>query len=73
MNIFSRKPQRLRCSGAFRLIPWTGKEVGVLVDDSRPAGQHCVVFDAEGLSSGEYFIVLKGGGYTQIRKMKLVK
>ncbi|MBU1880851.1 T9SS type A sorting domain-containing protein, partial [bacterium] len=50
-----------------------GREVAMLVDGYRAAGQHEVTFDAAGLSSGVYLYQLKGGSQTAIGKMILTK
>lgn len=50
-----------------------GRRVAVLVDGKRQAGQHLVTFDASNLSSGVYIYRLKANGFSQSRKMLLVK
>ena len=50
-----------------------GREVAKLVDGYRVAGQHTVVFDAGGLSSGTYFYTLRTGDFFQSKKMVLTK
>ena len=50
-----------------------GVRVQTLVDDTRPAGRHEVVFEAGDLASGLYFCRIYAGGHTQIRKMTLLK
>ena len=47
--------------------------VQVLFESPTDPGSYEVEFDAEDLPSGDYYYVLEGGDYTQIRKMKLVK
>jgi hypothetical protein len=49
------------------------QEMQTLLDGRYVAGDYRVQFNATELPSGEYYYVLEGGGYTQIRKMKLVK
>jgi hypothetical protein len=51
----------------------TGKEVSVLINDSRPQGSYSVTFNAEGLSSGIYFYRLEAGNAAFTRKMMLIK
>ena len=56
----------------------TGRSVGAknlspLQNQYLPAGQHSVVFDAEGLTSGVYFARLEAGDFRQTRKILLVK
>jgi len=45
----------------------------VLLEQPASIGSHQVQFDAADLPSGDYYYMLEGGGYRQIRKMKLVK
>jgi len=51
----------------------TGQKVATLVDEHLEAGNHSVVFDGIGLSSGLYFCTLKANGFIETRKMLLVK
>ncbi len=50
-----------------------GREVAVLADGERPAGQHSVRFDAAKLTSGMYIYRLQTGQFTQTKKLMLVK
>lgn len=50
-----------------------GREVLLLVDDTRPAGTYEVVLDASSLSSGTYFYRLDVGGYVRTRTLTVVK
>jgi hypothetical protein len=50
-----------------------GREVAVLVDEERPAGQHAVKFDAGRLSSGVYIYRLQAGNFVQTKKLTLMK
>ncbi len=50
-----------------------GGKVAVLAEGWWDAGNHKVVFDAEGLSSGLYFYSLQAGDFIQTRKMLLLK
>ncbi len=60
---------------AVRLDVWTvdWQRVATLYHGQRLQGTYSVVFDANDLASGEYYYTLKGGGYTLVRKLKLVK
>lgn len=51
----------------------SGREIGVLVDKQLSAGSYEVTFDAAMLASGVYFYKLVTGGFTDIKKMMLVK
>ncbi|MBD3234219.1 MAG: T9SS type A sorting domain-containing protein, partial [candidate division Zixibacteria bacterium] len=51
-----------------------GQEVAELVDEKLPAGEYCVDFNGDNLSSGIYFYNLKfGDNKTISRKMLLLK
>jgi len=56
-----------------------GKEIANLVNEEKPPGEHKVVFDASGLSSGVYFYTLyaanseNGTDFLQTKKFTLLK
>jgi hypothetical protein len=50
-----------------------GQQVAMLVNGEVEAGYHEARFDARGLASGVYFYRLTAGGYSQIRKLCIVK
>jgi len=50
-----------------------GEEVAELIDETKPAGNYSVSFDASKLTSGIYFYKISAGTFTQTRKMILVK
>ena len=50
-----------------------GRELRTLVREEQPAGRYRVVFDAEGLASGTYFLRLQAGEYVQTRTMILLR
>lgn len=50
-----------------------GREIAVLVNENKTAGTHEVNFNAEGLSSGTYFYKIETEGFTDYKKMVLVK
>ncbi|RPH31483.1 T9SS C-terminal target domain-containing protein, partial [bacterium] len=50
-----------------------GREVAVLVDERRAAGQYQDNFDGSGLASGMYIYRLKAGSFVQSRTMLLLK
>lgn len=50
-----------------------GQEVATLLDEMRQAGEHSVVFNASGISSGVYFYRLSAGDYSETKSMILLK
>jgi hypothetical protein len=50
-----------------------GREVAVLVNETRPGGRYMVQFDASGLSSGVYLCRLTAGSFTRTLMMLLLK
>jgi hypothetical protein len=50
-----------------------GKEVETLLSENMIAGGHEVVFDASSLPSGLYFYQIITNGFTDTKKMLLVK
>ncbi len=50
-----------------------GREVAVLVDGERSAGEHAVLFEAGKLSSGVYIYRLQAGNFVQTKKLMLTK
>ena len=50
-----------------------GQEVGTLINQVFPAGNHEVQFDATGLSSGVYFYTLTAGNFVDSKKMVVMK
>jgi hypothetical protein len=51
----------------------SGRQVAELVNGWRDAGAHNVTFDASTLASGLYFYRIEAGGFTDVKKMVLVK
>lgn len=56
-----------------RVYDVTGREVAILADEVRTAGEHHLVVDGSVLSSGTYYYQLRGGSFTATRQMVLVK
>ena len=50
-----------------------GKEIALLVNDEKPAGNYEVNFDASKLSSGVYFYQLQAGSFVETKKMILIR
>ena len=51
----------------------TGQEVMRLVDGALAAGTHSIVFNGSRFASGVYFYRITANGFTQAKKMLLVK
>jgi hypothetical protein len=50
-----------------------GREVGVLIDGIKEAGSHEIIFDAADFATGIYFYTLTADGFTDTKKMILLK
>jgi hypothetical protein len=50
-----------------------GKEIATLVNESKPAGNYEVNFNASGLASGIYFYKLQTGNFIDTKKMILLR
>ena len=50
-----------------------GREVSVLVDESRNAGVHETTYDAVGLSSGVYFVRMQAGSFVETKTLLLIR
>jgi hypothetical protein len=50
-----------------------GQQVATLVNEVKSAGEYRVDFNASGLTSGVYFYKLESNGYSDIKKMMLIK
>jgi hypothetical protein len=58
---------------ALKIYNIRGQQVATLVDGIRPAGQHRLRWNADGLASGIYFCRLQAGDVMTTRKMVLVR
>jgi hypothetical protein len=50
-----------------------GHKIVALYDGNQPAGEHSLIWKADGFASGIYFYKLTAGEYSETRKMTLVK
>ena len=50
-----------------------GREVVVLIDETRPAGTHTITFSRDGLASGIYHYVLEGESTIHTKRMLYVR
>jgi hypothetical protein len=62
-------------AGIVKLIVYDilGREVKVLVNESKPAGSYNVTFDGTSLASGLYLYRITSGNFTETKKMVLLK
>ncbi len=51
----------------------TGKEVATLVNEVKNVGTYSVDFNASNLSSGMYFYKISVNGFSEVKKMSLIK
>lgn len=51
----------------------TGKEIVTLVNEYKQTGSYQVTFNGINLSSGIYYFRISAGGFSQVRKMMLIK
>ncbi|MCX6157305.1 MAG: T9SS type A sorting domain-containing protein, partial [Ignavibacteriae bacterium] len=51
----------------------TGKEVATLLNEVKNVGTYSVDFNAANLSSGIYFYKMSVNGYSEVKKMSLIK
>ncbi len=58
---------------SLRVFDVLGREVAILATGHQNAGRHTVTFDGSPLSSGIYFYRLDAGGFTDTKKMVLMK
>ncbi len=60
-------------NATLKIYDLLGKEVVTLVEGEMSPGNHEVIFDASGLPSGIYVYRLTSGGFTDIKRMILLK
>mgnify|MGYP003454708416 FL=1 len=58
---------------SLKVFDITGKEIAVLVNENMSAGVYNIDFDASHLASGTYFYKLETNGFSDVKKMILVK
>ncbi len=56
-----------------QVIDVLGREVATVVSEQLPAGNHVRRWDAGRLSTGVYFCRLRAGGFTETRKLTLIR
>ena len=50
-----------------------GREVATLVNEVKSPGSYTVSWNAAGIASGVYFYRMDGGGFTETKKMMLLR
>lgn len=62
-------------SGHVRIIVYNtlGQEVKTLINSFKEAGTYTIEFNADNLNTGLYFYKLETEGFTQVKKMTLLK
>ena len=58
---------------SLKVMDILGREVKSLVNEYQPAGVKEINFNASGLPSGIYFYSIKTEGFSDVKKMMLVK
>ena len=58
---------------SLKVFDITGKEIAVLVNENLNAGTYNVDFDASQLASGTYFYRMETAGFSEVKKMIVVK
>ncbi len=58
---------------SIRVYNSAGREVRVLMNEQKPAGNYTLNFNANGLASGVYYYKLTAGNFNTIRKMVLIR
>ena len=61
------------CDVNLSIYDLLGRRLAVLIDSYQVGGKHSAVFDAEGISSGVYYYVLKTDDKKLVRRMSLIK
>jgi len=57
----------------FQVYDVIGRPVTNLIDEQKDAGRHKVVWSAQSLASGIYFVMMKAGGFRKVRKVVVMK
>lgn len=66
---------RVQGSGlvVLKILDLLGREVATLVNETKPAGEYSIQFDATNLASGIYYYRLSAGSFAATRKMTLIR
>ncbi|HTR82209.1 MAG TPA: T9SS type A sorting domain-containing protein [Bacteroidota bacterium] len=58
---------------SLKIFDALGREVAILVNETKKPGQYTVQWDGSGAASGVYFYTLRAGSFIQTKKMVLIK
>jgi hypothetical protein len=56
-----------------KVFDFSGRQIGVLINKTMPAGDHEVIFNGTGLLPGVYFYQIQANGLVQTKKMMCIK
>ena len=56
-----------------RIYDVTGRQIATLLNESKPAGYHNIVWDAGSVASGTYFYRIQASSFSSVKKLTLVK
>ncbi len=71
-NVETRRGESLQ-HVKLRVYDALGREVAILIDEEKAAGKYEIKFDASKLPSGVYFYRLQAGGFSETKKMIVIK
>jgi len=69
----TRNPEPATRSVRLAVYDLLGREVAVLVNEQKPAGNYTVQFDGSGVASGVYLVRLQADGRTAVKSMLLIR
>ena len=58
---------------SIKIYDITGREIAILVNETKSSGNYSVIFDGSNLNSGFYFYQIIAGDYQETKKMSLLK
>ena len=58
---------------ALRIYDVTGREIATLMNEQMQAGCHRILWDAQSIPTGVYFVKMEANAFSAIRKVVLVK
>jgi hypothetical protein len=64
---------RNSCYVRLEIFDSLGRLYDILISGEKPAGQHEVIWNADGFASGVYYFRIRAGDYSETKKMILIK